>query len=195
MALKHLRMFEDFDLDKFMESPEDFFHDDSSPEIEEGDYITCYRGTGQVLGMDKIFANVQLFDGPKTMVKVPIENLTKITKEEAKRMASQVVDSRKELKKILDQVNNFSDVVETTSDSGDEKISGNIESTLEYLEDILLEILNLIKKDPYTVQYQDYSNLVGTVAKISHFIIEQTGDHKIKDRASLILDKFYELIG
>jgi len=192
--LKHIKIYEDFDLDKFMENPEDFFHDDSRPEIEEGDYITCYRGTGQVLGMDRTFAEIQLFDGPKTIVKVPIENLTKITREEAKKMISNAADSRKELKNILDQVNRFSDAVETTSDSGEEVISGNLESTLEYLEETLVEILTLVKKDPYTTQYQDYSNLVGFIARIAHYIMDQSPDPKIQDRTALVLDKFYEIL-
>ena len=192
--MKHIKIYEDFDLDKFMENPEDFFHDDSRPEIEEGDYITCYRGTGQVLGMDRTFAEIQLFDGPKTIVKVPIENLTKITREEAKKMISNAADSRKELKNILDQVNRFSDAVETTSDSGEEVISGNLESTLEYLEETLVEILTLVKKDPYTTQYQDYSNLVGFIARIAHYIMDQSPDPKIQDRTALVLDKFYEIL-
>lgn len=194
MILKHLEIFEDFDLEKFMKNPEDFFHDDSKPNVEEGDYITCYRGPGQVLSLGPIFAQIQLFDGSETVVKVPKENLTKITKQTAKEMISQAGNAQKELKKILDQVNNFSDTIETTSDSGEEMISGNIESTVDYLEEILLDVLTLTKQDPYTTQYNDYTNLVGVVAKIAHQVLDQSQDPKLQDRVSLVLDKFYEIL-
>lgn len=177
-----------------MENPEDFFHDDSKPNIEEGDYITCYRGPGQVLSLGPIFAQIQLFDGSETVVKVPCENLTKISKEQAKEMMSKAGDAQKELKSILDQVNNFCETVETTSDEGEEKISGNVESTVQYLEEILLDVLSLAKQDPYTTQYQDYTNLVGLVAKIAHQVLDQSQDPSLQDRVSLVLDKFYEIL-
>ena len=192
--MKHVILFENFDLEKFMKNPEDYFHDDSKPDIEEGDYITCYRGPGQVLSLGPVFAQIQLFDGAETVVKVPKENLTKITRDQAKELMSRAGDAQKELKIILDQVNNFSDTVETISDEGEEKISGNIESTVQYLEEILLDVLTLAKRDPYTTQYQDYTNLVGLVAKIAHQVLDQTTDPKLQNRVSLLLDKFYEII-
>lgn len=193
--MKHVILFEDFDLEKFLNNPEEFFHDDTRPEIEEGDYITCYRGTGQVLELGPVFGKIQLFDGPKTVVQVPIENLTKLNREEAKKIMGRSENSQRELKKILDDLDKFADVIETTSDQGEEKLSGNLEATVEYLEEILTDILAMSKSDPFTTQYQDYSNLVGLVARISHFIMEQSEQNPdLQNRTALVLDKFYEIL-
>lgn len=193
MGTKHIKMFEEFDLERFMASPEEYFHDDESPTIEEGDYVTSYRGTGQVLKLDPIFAQVQLFDGPKSLVKIPVENLTKIKKEEAVDFMKKTVDSRKDLKAILDQVQQYLESVETTSEEEEEKISGNLESTVDYLEEILVDILSLKRKDPYTTQYQDFYSLISLIASISHLAISQTEDRNLLKRITAVLDKFYEI--
>ena len=51
--MKHLKIYEDFDLDKFLEDPEGNIHDDNDPEIGPGDWITSYRGVGLVLEMTR----------------------------------------------------------------------------------------------------------------------------------------------
>ena len=64
--MKHIRLYENFDLDAFMKDPDSYFHNDDSPEIEIGDYVSSYRGVGQVLNMEADFVKVQLIDGPKS---------------------------------------------------------------------------------------------------------------------------------
>lgn len=192
--MKHVILYENFDLDKFMENPEEYFQDDTRLEIEEGDYVTSYRGTGQVTEIGPILATVRLIDGNDSVVKVPLENLTKISKEEVKDVISNRVSSQKEIKTILDDLQKFADAIETTSDEGEEKISGNLESTAEYLEEILTDIISFKRKDPNTTQYQDYSNLVSLIARIAHFVMDQGDtDPELQDRITAVLDKFYEI--
>ena len=54
--MKYIKIYEDFDLDKFMQDPEaEFQKNEDNPEIEPGDYVTSYRGPGQVIDMDDNF--------------------------------------------------------------------------------------------------------------------------------------------
>lgn len=192
--MKHIILYETFDLDKFMQNPDEYFQDDTRDEIEEGDYVTSYRGTGQVTEIGPVLATVQLLDGDETLVKVPLENLTKISKGELQDFLENRMNSQKEVKKILDELQKFSDAIETTSDEGDEKISGNLESTAEYLEEILTDIISLKRKDTNTTRYQEYSNLVSLIARIAHFVMDQgDSDPDLQERISSVLDKFYEI--
>jgi hypothetical protein len=192
--MKHVILYENFDLDKFMENPDEFFHDDSTPEIEEGDYVTSYRGTGQILDIGPVFATLQLIDGPETQVKVPLENITKITREEAMNIIKNKYNSQKEIKGILDYLQKFSDTVGMTSDDDDEGRSVNLKSTVDYLEEILTDIISLKRKDSHTTSYHDYGNLVSLVARIAHFVMDQSqGDDELQNRIASILDKFYEI--
>jgi hypothetical protein len=193
--MKHILLYENFDLDKFMENPDEFFHDDSSPEIEEGDYVTSYRGTGQVLDIGPVFATLQLIDGPETQVKVPIENVTKITREEAMNIIKNKYNSQREIKGILDELQKFSDTVGMTpDDEDDESMTVNLKATVDYLEEILTDIISLKRRDPHTTSYQDYGNLVSLVARIAHFVMDQSQeDDELEKRVASILDKFYEI--
>jgi hypothetical protein len=190
--MKYIKIFEDFDLDKFMENPEEFFHDDSRKDLVEGDYIKCYRGFGQVLNIGPIFAEVQLLDGQMNIVKVPIDNLVKITKEEAIEKKKNTYDSSKDLKSILDQISEYVDVLSTGDYLEDLKVK-NPESAAEYLEEVLVEILSLSRKDPYISHYLDFSKLVNAVASVAHYAMDETEDESIKKRITSVLEKFYEL--
>ena len=59
--MKYIKIYEDFDLDKFMQDPEaEFQKNEENPEIEPGDYVTSYRGPGQVIDMDDDFIKIEL---------------------------------------------------------------------------------------------------------------------------------------
>ena len=81
--MKHIKIYEDFDLEKFLEDPNSEFHDDSNPEIEIGDWVTSYRGPGQLLSINNDIARVQLISGSSAIILVPFSALNKITKAEA----------------------------------------------------------------------------------------------------------------
>lgn len=176
-----------------MNNPEEYFHDDSSKEIEEGDYVTSYRGSGQVLKIGPTFMEVQLLDGPSSIVKVPKEMATKITKKEAIEMLKNLPNTKKELSEMSTQLTNFLESVVEEDEEGKEVIKGNLESAVSYLEEILVDVIDLSNKDGYTAYYPEFANLVSGVASLAHTIIESTDDNKIQSQIDNILDKFYEI--
>jgi hypothetical protein len=191
--LKHIKIYEDFDLEKFMENPEEYFHDDSSKDVAEGDYVSSYRGTGQVLKIGPVFLEVQLLDGPSSIVKVPKDMVKKITKKEAIEISKALPNTKRELTQMSEQMRSFLDSVVEEDDDGNEVIKGNIDAAVNYLEEILVELIDLSNKDGYTSYYREFANLVSGVASLSHIIIESTDDNSIKSKVDNILDKFYEI--
>jgi hypothetical protein len=177
-----------------MKDPESYFHDDSSPEIVEGDYVNSYRGVGQVLSIDNDFIRVQLIDGPKSIVKVPRELVTKIAKADAMQIAQLLTNTRKDLEEISSDLQDYLDtMISTDDDETKEIISGDIESSVNYLESILIDVIGLQKKDSYATSYPQYSHLVSIIATFAHLILETTEDDEIQKRVDTILDKFYEI--
>ncbi len=192
--MKHIKLYESFDLDAFMKDPDSYFHDDSSPEIIEGDYINSYRGVGQVLSMDNDFVKIQLIDGPKSIIRVPRELINKIAKADAMQIAKSLTNTRKELEELSSDLQDYLDTMSSTDDEETrEIISGDIESSINYLESILIDVIGLHKKDSYTTSYPQYSQFVSLIATFAHLIIENTEDPVIQGRVDVILDKFYEI--
>ena len=192
--MKHIKLYENFDLDALMKDPDSYFHDDSSPEIIEGDYINSYRGVGQVLSMDNDFVKIQLIDGPKSIINVPRELINKRAKADAMQIAKSLTNTRKELEELSSDLQDYIDTMSSTDDDETrEIISGDIESSINYLESILIDVIGLHKKDSYTTSYPQYSQLVSLIATFAHLIIESTEDPGIQGRVDVILDKFYEI--
>jgi len=192
--MKHIRLFENFDLDSFMKDPESYFHNDDSPEIEIGDYVNSYRGVGQVLSMDGDFVKVQLIDGPKSIVRVPRELVLKVSKADALQISQSLTNTRKELEMLSSDLQDYLDTMISTDDEETkEVITGDLEASIKYLEDILIDVIGLQKKDSYTTSYPQYSHLVSLIANFAHLILESTEEEEIQNRVDVILDKFYEI--
>lgn len=192
--MKHIRLYENFDLDAFMKDPESYFHNDDSTEIEIGDYVNSYRGVGQILSMEGDFVKVQLIDGPKSIVKVPRELVLKVTKADALLIAQTLTNTRQELDVLASDLQDYLDTMTSTNDDETkEVISGDLEASVKYLEDILIDVIGLQKKDTYTTYYPQYSQLVSLIATFAHLILESTEDDTIQNKVDVILDKFYEI--
>lgn len=192
--MKHIRLFENFDLDSFMKDPESYFHNDDSSEIEEGDYVSSYRGVGQVLSMDGDFIKVQLIDGPKSIVRVPRELVLKVAKADALQIAQSLTNTRRDLEELSEDLQDYLETMVSTNDEETKEIiTGDLEASVKYLEDILIEVIGLQKKDSYTTSYPQYSNLVSLIATFAHLILESTEEEEIQKRVDVILDKFYEI--
>jgi hypothetical protein len=97
--MKHLKLYEEFDLDRFLDNPEKELADDNSPEINVGNYVDSYRGKGQVLDIDSDFAKVELHNSKGNIVKVPVFALTKISHEDL--TSAKVGDSQAELAELV----------------------------------------------------------------------------------------------
>lgn len=192
--MRHIKIYESFNLEDFMKDPGSFFHNDDSPEIEIGDYVNSYRGVGQVLSMEGDFVKVQLIDGPKTIVRVPRELILKVSKADALQISQSLTNTRRELDLLSSDLQDYLDTMVSTDDEETKEIiTGDVEASVKYLEDILIDVIGLQKKDSYTTSYPQYSQLVSLIATFAHLILESTDDSDVQKRVDVILDKFYEI--
>jgi hypothetical protein len=206
--LKHVKLFEDFDLDKFMEDPESQFHDDSDPNIVEGDWVTSYRGPAKFLSLTNGMAKVQLINGPGSVVSVPYDALTKINKEEALKMSRNMINAKDELDKMDSEMDSIlSASVGEDDETGDEIFTGNEEKTVSYLEDFLVDLIDLKNKDPYSPYYTEYGKFTSKLATLCYLLIDHIGRNldsssnpseigrlkNLKHKVEVIQDKFFEI--
>ena len=206
--MKHIRIFEDFDLDKFMEDPESQFHDDSDPNIIEGDWVTSYRGPAKFLSLSNGMAKVQLINGPGSVVSVPYDALTKINKEEALKMSRNMINAKEE----LDRMNSEMDSILKASigedeETGEEIFIGNDEKTVSYLEDFLVDLIDLKNKDTYAPYYTEYGKFTSQLASLCYLLLDHIGRNidssnnsseierlkNLKNKVEVIQDKFFEI--
>lgn len=206
--MKHVKLFEDFDLDKFMEDPESEFHDDSDPNIVEGDWVTSYRGPAKFLSLSNGMAKVQLINGPGSVVSVPYDALTKINKEEALKMSRNMIDAKSELERMISEMDQILKAsVEEDEETGDEIFIGNEERTVSYLEDFLVDLIDLKNKDTYVPYYTEYGNFLSQLASLCYLLLDHIGRgmdssgntseisrlKNLKNKVEIIQDKFFEI--
>ncbi len=206
--MKHIKLFEDFDLDKFMEDPESQFHDDSDPNIVEGDWVTSYRGPAKVLSISGEMARVELINGPRSIVSVPFEFLTKITKEEALKLSRNKVDAKKELTTMNQEMEAvLKAAISEDDETGDEIFSGNMEKTISYLEEFLVDLIDLKNKDSYSPYYTEYGSFTSNLANLCYLMLDKIDKdiestrvqseirelETLKKKIEVIQDKFFEI--
>jgi len=191
--MKHLKIYEDFDLDKFLEDPEGNIHDDNDPEIGPGDWVTSYRGIGQVLEMPKAsngIIKVQLVDSPKSIVRVPLELTMKIKKEEAEIASSRIPQTTKELDEISNDLDSYSEAIGAYEDKPS---INDPESATDFLEEVLIKLIELKQKDSYTIYHKEYSSVIMTFGNLVDVIISSTDDNNLIRKVKKIDDDFYQL--
>jgi hypothetical protein len=191
--MKYLKVYEDFDLDKFLEDPEGNIHDDSDPEIGPGDWITSYRGIGQVLEMPRSsngLVKVQLVNSAKSIVQVPLELAAKIKKEEAEIASSRIPQTTKELEGISNDLDLYSESIGAYEDNPS---INDPESATEFLEEVLIKLIELKQKDPYTIYHKEYSSILMTFGNLVDVIISSTEDQGLIRKIKKIDDDFYQL--
>ena len=191
--MKYLKVYEDFDLDKFLEDPEGNIHDDNDPEIGPGDWITSYRGIGQVLEMPRSssgLVKVQLVNSAKSIVQVPLELATKIKKEQAEIASSRIPQTTKELEGISDDLDLYSESIGAYEDNPS---INDPESATEFLEEVLIKLIELKQKDPYTIYHKEYSSILMTFGNLVDVIISSTEDQGLIRKIKKIDDDFYQL--
>jgi len=184
--MKYLKLFEEFNLDKFLEDPDSqFMKNSDSPEIEEGDWVSSYRGTGQVLRLDGDMARVKLSGSKGAIAIVPMFALKKVD-----RPSSKDYDTAGELERIHDTVSDYVNAI--LPDDEDTATINNPKSVVDYVEsDLLLDVISLIKTDPDAGSYTEYDNIVTKVALLMDLAME--AEPSLTERATAVLDKFYEL--
>ena len=85
--MKHLIIFENFDLDKFLSNPGDYIHDEME-EVGVGSYVETYRGKGQIIGETPEFWILDPMDSSGKNFKVPKDLVTKLNSDEVKDIKS-----------------------------------------------------------------------------------------------------------
>ena len=191
--MKHIKIYEEFDLDKFLEDPAGNIHDDSDPEISPGDWITSYRGIGQVLEMPKSsngLIRVQLVNSAKSIVQVPLELATKIKKEEAQIASSRIPQTTKELEGISNDLDSYSEAIGAYEDNPS---INDPESATDFLEEVLIKLIELKQKDSYTIYHKEYSSVIMTFGNLVDVIISSTDDNNLIRKVKKIDDDFYQL--
>ena len=191
--MKYLKVYEDFDLDKFLEDPEGNIHDDNDPEIGPGDWITSYRGIGQVLEMPRSSSGllkVQLVNSAKSIIQVPLEFATKIKKEEAEIASSRIPQTTKELEDISNDLDLYSESIGAYEDNPS---INDPQSATEFLEEVLIKLIELKQKDPYTIYHKEYSSILMTFGNLVDVILHSTEDPGLIRRIKKIDDDFYQL--
>jgi hypothetical protein len=191
--MKHIRVYEDFHLDKFLEDPEGNIHDDDDPEINPGDWITSYRGIGQVLEMPKSsngLIKVQLVNSAKSIIQVPLELSTKIKKEEAEIASSRTPQTTKELEEISNDLDSYSEAIGAYEDNPS---INDPESAVDFLEEVLIKLIELKQKDSYTIYHKEYSSVLITFGNLVDVIMSSTDDQNLIRKVKKIDDDFYQL--
>jgi len=191
-----------------MEDPESEFHDDSDPNIVEGDWVTSYRGPAKFLSLSNDMAKVQLINGPGSVVSVPYDALTKINKEEALKMSRNMIDAKSELERMISEMDQILKAsVEEDEETGGEIFIGNEERTVSYLEDFLVDLIDLKNKDTYVPYYTEYGNFLSQLASLCYLLLDHIGRgmdssgnpseisrlKNLKNKVEIIQDKFFEI--
>jgi len=185
-TMKYIKLYEDFDLDKFMKDPEaEFQKNEENPDIEPGDYVTSYRGPGQVIDMDDDFIKIELLDSSKRIVRVPKDLVTKTKKKD---VYQDNKSHAEEIAEIGEEVRQYAEII---SPDGEDPMNVNVEAIAGFIEDTLIDVLSMYKKDKNVTYLPGYDSIVNGIALIAD--IAETADPSISDRIQAALEKFYEL--
>lgn len=193
--MKHVKLYEEFDLDRFLENPEKELADDNSPEINVGNYVDSYRGKGQVLDIDSDFAKVELHNSKGQIVKVPVFALTKISHDDL--TSTEVGDSQAELADLVSQARQYNDYLDSTEDydnTEDEESDVysasqvNFDTLLAFIQDTVVEVISIKNNDSAYDTYSEYHELINLVGSIAGAIQKMRPD--LADEVDAALDNF-----
>jgi hypothetical protein len=171
--MSYIKTFEKFETDSFDKSP-----------IQPGDYVTSYRGNGQLIEFDGEFAKIRLLDSSNRTVKVPVFAVSKIDKPDLEDQPATV----EELKALYADVQHYVKIVdEIDQDYG----SVRPEKLVEFMEDILIDVIRLQQKDRNTYFLEEYDYILDGIANIANHTKQR--DPSLASHIDKILDKFENL--
>jgi len=183
--MKYLKLFEAFDLDKFLEDPNSQMNNPDSPEIEVGDWTKSYRGIGQVYDIEDSFYVVQLTGSKGSLVRVPKFAAEKVGNPDSE-------DYGNSIDQMSDLIKTLENYIKALAPDGEEERVNNPASVIDYIEsEVLLDLISIIKKDPDAATYGEFDQIVTSVALLVDLAIE--ADPSLMRRAVAVQDKFYEL--
>ena len=206
--MKYTKFLEDFDPNKFIDNPESQFRNGPDPNVVEGDWVTSYRGPAKFLSLSNDMAKVQLINGPGSVVSVPYDALTKINKEKALKMSRNIINAKKELDRMNSEMYSILKAsIGEDEEKEEETFIGNDEKTISYLEDFLVDLIDLKNKDTYVPYYTGYVNFLSQLASLCYLLLDHIGRgmdssgnpseisrlKNLKNKVEIIQDKFFEI--
>ena len=186
MKNKYVKLFEEFDLDSFLDNPNGNSEGD---EIQIGDHVKSPRGMGHVVDIRDQFAKVQLI-GIETQVPatIPLSQLTKIDSSESDRVG----DLGGEVEAIAHEAQEYlSQLKKMVIDQDMELVSQTGGKILDFLEDTLLDLMNMYKKNSNLPSLPQYGRLESIIAQLSD--VAQEIDPELGDRIDAVYSQYADL--
>ncbi len=92
-------------------------------------------------------------------------------------------------------------------ETGKEIFMGNAEKTISYLEDFLVDLIDLKNKDTYAPYYTEYGRFTSQLASLCYLLLDHIGKgidssgnppdisrlKNLKNKVEVIQDKFFEI--
>jgi len=178
--MRHIKLYEDFDLDKFLSDPEREIHGEDNI-VDIGSYVKTYRGNGRVLNDDGEFWIIDPIGTSSTRsFKVPKEGVEKIDFDEAKKIigsSSSSANTKRELERINDEVESFL-ASTVTDEDGEWKYRGSIPTAMEFIEEIIVDLYSLDKRDSDMKLTDSFGKLVSNLAILFDNLLESAEDRE-----------------
>ena len=191
--MKHLIIFENFDLDKFLSNPGDYIHDEME-EVGVGSYVETYRGKGQIIGETPEFWILDPMDSSGKNFKVPKDLVTKLSSDEVKDIKSKSSSSentKNELQNLSDSIEDFMET-SVSDEDGEFKYRGNIQTALDFINDVVVDLVSLHGRDQNMKYYKEFDQTVSLIAILADNILESSTN---QDQLKLELDKILSTVG
>jgi hypothetical protein len=197
MIMRHLKIYEDFNLDDFLENPDKYVHDEENPNIEIGSYVETYRGPGQIIDTDRNFWVVRLIDKSQSVIKVPKETVTKKMKlEDVNRLKkySSGVKTDEELKSICDDLEAYIEAnIEDDPEEG-VKLNFKIARSFEIIEEILVDLIAINKSDSSMTSKENYGRLLSYLAFLFDCMMEVSNESsEVRKKLGIIFNEIKKL--
>ena len=176
--MRHIKIYEDFDLDKFLEDPSREIHGDDDV-IDIGSYVDSYRGPGQVIDSDGNFWVLQpIASSSDRSFKIPKDSAEKMKLEDVQKLVSatsSASNTKAELEKIYSDVEDFMEG-SISDEDGVWKYRGNLNTAIEFIEEIVVDLYSLNKRDSSMKFTESFAILLSNLAILFDNIVEASED-------------------
>jgi hypothetical protein len=176
--MRHIKIYEDFDLDKFLEDPSREIHGDDDV-IDIGSYVNSYRGPGQVIDLDGNFWVIQpIGSSSDRSFRIPKESAEKMKLEDAQKLvsaSSSASNTKAEIDKINSDVEDFMEG-SISDEDGEWKYRGNLNTAIEFIEEIVVDLYSLNKRDSNMKFTDSFAKLISNLAILFDNIVEASED-------------------
>jgi len=176
--MRHIKIYEDFDLDKFLEDPSREIHGDDDV-IDIGSYVNSYRGPGQVIDLDGNFWVIQpIGSSSDRSFRIPKESAEKMKLEDVQKLvsaSSSASNTKAEIDKINSDIEDFMEG-SISDEDGEWKYRGNINTAIEFIEEIVVDLYSLNKRDSNMKFTDSFAKLISNLAILFDNIVEASED-------------------